>query len=1254
MLANGPAFNKFPSIYAFPRKRHTYFIGNDGNVLGGTVASRRWLFNGTVVGTGTTLSLPSNADGRLVLEVTASGTGGPTTVQSIPMALWPFQIIEDGAPPVPTAPNAFAPTDWTFTPTGTSGELAVGIISTPSGTTNVKYRLDGGSWVSRGNTLSFNLTGKTDGQTYSLELIASNSVGDSPASTAKTAAPATVPAAPTLALTPSDGQVSIAWTDGATGGSAITARRLYRSTTSGFTPGPGNLIATSPTFPYADTGLTNGTAYYYKGIAANVIGDSAASTQQSATPSAATGGVFTGVPSIAGSRGGTLTGTPAPFSGTDTRTNKWLVDGVDSGNNTTSFNDTDPSKSVEYRNTLTTSGATVSAFRGVDAAAPAYQSNFAASPDGTPLRNISPWAYFGDPTYQDSLKVYGGIVRKTSTYPFEGFGGGRLTNSATSFIFEQIFKTSPGVIPLLGVGGKTVALRSTEMQIEATTASYASTLTDGLHTARFIVDDVAKTIKAYVDGILVPFSGGSVSYTGSLNTNIDLQLSKDDSPFMPIGSDVYGDVKILDLAKIQVVSAVIESRGGLGQYRVVISGLNAASSASQYRIELPSGQMVAPWTGTTQASGAWTASFDIPDYAYQTKNLVIKARNVGGTVTVAALTTGSAVPPVSRQKMRVSINDSGWGTIGGNTPTRDIAKYCQVTLQPIGLPINARSVLAGPGDEPGDYAQWNEEYNPALTYPAAGDVRWRCMYQGIQYEALSHTPGFVPINNPPIPGAAGPYWRPVDSGIALSNLVRDDTTGLIYRHPLDPHFEVQIELPWFFPEAKYPFTISGAALDADGNPVTNAILEFTLNPNMTLTSQNAAAGTFVLTTTRDQNDAEGSSNRILIKRTGGVVAELRLTPSFESGAALSSAPKRADLGAFASGPRNMQISSSNQSITFLHKPTLAKRLKPRAMGWTGEPQWEFEVEQANLLGKDHYVNIPYFASATYVTAYATYLRDNFNSAKKIRVEFCNENWQVGNPSFYQGILLYQEATAASITPMQMQARKHNAMMAIFESVFAGQTDRLIGVFAWQTFTSTTDWAAALNFENCYQHVKEISTAPYFATGAMNYDEPGDQASTAVKNAVAANDYAAFVTAMRADMTAAIAVAVGGVKTLWDWLQGYVVSKGLPVDAIQMNSYEANAHAYVRGAWPNKPRAISFYNTFKYSSNMSDMWTLYLDTIATTCPHHVFAFDYAGGISRGALGIANFDGGFDLMKKTGNLTDNAMAAVINRATYYNAL
>jgi hypothetical protein len=63
---------------------------------------------------------------------------------------------------------------------------------------------------------------------------------------------------------------------------------LYRSTTSGFTPSPGNLIATALANPgYSDTGLSPSTTYYYVVEAFDEYGTSAVSSQASAETSAA-------------------------------------------------------------------------------------------------------------------------------------------------------------------------------------------------------------------------------------------------------------------------------------------------------------------------------------------------------------------------------------------------------------------------------------------------------------------------------------------------------------------------------------------------------------------------------------------------------------------------------------------------------------------------------------------------------------------------------------------------------------------------------------------------------------------------------------------------------------------------------------------------------------------------------------------------------------------------------------------------------
>ena len=93
--------------------------------------------------------------------------------------------------------------------------------------------------------------------------------------------PTTAPAAPTgVTATAGDGQVTIAWT----AVSGATSYNIYWSTTTGVTPANGTKI-TGATNPYTQTGLTNGTPYYYVVTAVNGNGESTASTQVSATPS---------------------------------------------------------------------------------------------------------------------------------------------------------------------------------------------------------------------------------------------------------------------------------------------------------------------------------------------------------------------------------------------------------------------------------------------------------------------------------------------------------------------------------------------------------------------------------------------------------------------------------------------------------------------------------------------------------------------------------------------------------------------------------------------------------------------------------------------------------------------------------------------------------------------------------------------------------------------------------------------------------
>jgi fibronectin type 3 domain-containing protein len=133
---------------------------------------------------------------------------------------------------------------------------------------------------------SFEHTGLTNGVAVFYVVTASNAEGESAASnevsaTPDAGAPAVPPAPAGLVATPGDGAVTLTWT--ALPG--VEGYTVHRAEAAGVTPGAGTAIATSaPTL--VDTGLTNGTAYFYVVTARNTAGTSPASAEVSATPTA--------------------------------------------------------------------------------------------------------------------------------------------------------------------------------------------------------------------------------------------------------------------------------------------------------------------------------------------------------------------------------------------------------------------------------------------------------------------------------------------------------------------------------------------------------------------------------------------------------------------------------------------------------------------------------------------------------------------------------------------------------------------------------------------------------------------------------------------------------------------------------------------------------------------------------------------------------------------------------------------------------
>ena len=118
-----------------------------------------------------------------------------------------------------------------------------------------------------------------DGTTYYYVVTSVESGIESGASPELALTPGAIPSPPgSISVTPGNTQNSLTWSAPA----GATSYKLWRSATHG---GPYTLVVAQAGTSYVDTGLTNGTTYYYTFSALNANGEGAMSDESSGTPS---------------------------------------------------------------------------------------------------------------------------------------------------------------------------------------------------------------------------------------------------------------------------------------------------------------------------------------------------------------------------------------------------------------------------------------------------------------------------------------------------------------------------------------------------------------------------------------------------------------------------------------------------------------------------------------------------------------------------------------------------------------------------------------------------------------------------------------------------------------------------------------------------------------------------------------------------------------------------------------------------------
>jgi fibronectin type 3 domain-containing protein len=227
-----------------------------------------------------------------VTAVNSGGESGPSNqVSATPQAALTYGL---SASPTSAAPGATVTVNWTA-PAGHSTSDWIGLFAV--GSPNSSYLAYQYTTSATSGAVSF--TAPATPGSYEFRFLPNNGYTSVASSNAlQVQAAVTVPPAPTsLAATAGDGQVALSWS-ASTGADSYNVYR-WNGSGYGFLQNVGSTSLT-------DSGLSDGTTYYYEVTAVSSAGESGASNQVSATPQAAVTYSVSASPSTA-APGGTIT-----------------------------------------------------------------------------------------------------------------------------------------------------------------------------------------------------------------------------------------------------------------------------------------------------------------------------------------------------------------------------------------------------------------------------------------------------------------------------------------------------------------------------------------------------------------------------------------------------------------------------------------------------------------------------------------------------------------------------------------------------------------------------------------------------------------------------------------------------------------------------------------------------------------------------------------------------------------------------------
>ncbi|MBD8638292.1 hypothetical protein [Sphingomonas sp. CFBP 13733] len=231
--APAPSFISQPSISPNTGTAGaTTFTATAGNISNGSITSRSWTINGTVISTGTTASPASS--GTLTYQETATGPGGTTqsTVQQVTVATAAAAAPAFTTQPTVTPSTGTAGTIYTATPGAVSNGtvtsrawslngsvISTGLTATPASAGTLTYQEFA---TGSGGSASSSISTRTVSAAASTLALSPNALSITSKAAAGTLVSniSNVPAGVTPTITPNDGRLIIAG-DAASGWKAV-------------------------------------------------------------------------------------------------------------------------------------------------------------------------------------------------------------------------------------------------------------------------------------------------------------------------------------------------------------------------------------------------------------------------------------------------------------------------------------------------------------------------------------------------------------------------------------------------------------------------------------------------------------------------------------------------------------------------------------------------------------------------------------------------------------------------------------------------------------------------------------------------------------------------------------------------------------------------------------------------------------------------------------------------------------------------